>query len=145
MSFTTTPKVMPKSWFEVYKSNIDKLIELFPAVFNKEFPLPLAIGAHKQINAVVKWKPWKLHAVMAVWTARMEYVLMACSTGKRYDLNGNVVGTMSKENISFYTIKLNSYKNKVRIRDFCISYIKANGRPALSTIPIKSRPDLGRF
>lgn len=131
--------------YAAYKKSIGQLEKLFPATFNKEFPLPLVIGVHKQIQAVTGWSKWQLHAVMCIWTARMEYTMMACSTGKRHDLNGNISVPMSDDTIAYYTGKLNSYKDRVCIKTFCVDYGQAFGRPALICVPIKSRPDLGAF
>ena len=75
----------------------------------------------------------------------MEYVMMACSVGKRYDLNGNAVGPISDDNQSYYSLKLNCFRSKSRIKQFCIDYKNNFGSPALIFVPVKLRPNLGEF
>ena len=145
MGFKNTPEKTPDVWFKLYKAHIDKLIELYPEAFNKEYPLPLALGVHKTIQKAVKWPPYRLHAVMAIWTSRMEYNLMANTTGKRYSLEGKEVSSISEEHQNQFIIRLNMFKNRQRIADFCKDYSKQFKRLPLACVPIKSRPNLSRF
>lgn len=145
MGFKNTPEQTPAVWFKLYKNYIDELIKKFPVAFNKEFPLPLALGSHKKIQKEVKWPAYRLHAVMAVWTSRMEYNMMANTLGKRYSLEGEEVSSIQEEHLAHFIIRLNSYKNQQRIADFCKEYSKQFKRLPLACVPVKNRPNLSRF
>lgn len=134
-----------KKCYAVYKKSIEELLVLFPTVFCKDFPLPLGIGVHKQIKAVTGWSRFRVHAVMSIWTSRMEYTLMACSLGKRFDLNGNVASLISEDNMQHFVMKLGMFKKVDRIKKFCKDYLSENKNPALICVPMKQRPDLGSF
>lgn len=145
MTFKTDPKQMPKVWILIYKAQIDVLIKLYPAVFNKEYPLPLALGSHKRIQKETKWHPARVHAVMAIWTSRMEYNLMANTIGKRYNLDGVEVESISKEHADGFIMKLNMFRNIERIANFCKDYNKQFKKLPLANVPINKRPNLSRF
>lgn len=143
--FTQATPEQTKTFHQIYKSNIDKLIELFPKTFNKEFPLPLALGSHKVIQKATGWKPWKVHAVMAIWTARMEYVMMCCSEQHRYDVEGNCVHMIQEDHIKNFVIRLGCFRNKQRIAEFVKAFYVKYNWPALMNVPVNSRPDLSRW
>lgn len=134
-----------KTFHQIYKANIAVLVEKFPLTFNKEFPLPLALGSHKEIHKATGWPKWKVHAVMCVWTARMEYVMMACSVKHRYHLNGAAMEYISEEHCKNFIIRLNNFRIRERIADFVKVYYKQHKTPALMSVPVKQRPDLSRW
>lgn len=134
-----------KQFYVLYKANIDTLVKLFPLSFNKDFPLPLELGCHKEIQKATGWQPWKVHAVMCMWTARMEYVMMCCSEKYRYQLNGVRSDHLSEDHIANFVIRLNCFKDRSRIAQFVKDYAKAHKQPALLNVPIKQRPDLSRW
>lgn len=145
MAFPTTPKQFPKSWFVIYKAHIDALIAKYPAVFNKDFPLPLELGSHKRIKNEMNWHPNRVHAVLTVWTSRMEYNFMANTLGRRYTLDGEEASQITKEHADNFMMKLNMYKDVQRIADFCKSYNKIFKKLPLANVPMKHRPNLSRF
>lgn len=145
MAFKTTPKEFPKSWIVIYKAHIDKLIEKYPAVFNKEYPLPLELGSHKRIKQEMGWHPQRVHAVLTIWTSRMEYNMMANTVGRRYTLDGEEGSTITKEHSDNFIMKLNTFKNVERIADFCKAYNKTFKKLPLVNVPMNRRPNLSRF
>ena len=91
---------MKNNQYRVYKANIDKLIELYPFIFNKKAPKPLAIGLYQQLamdgehgltNTV-------LRSVLMIWTNRFEYLREVIKhDAKRYNLDGSVQGEVTPE------------------------------------------------
>lgn len=91
---------MKNNQYRVYKSNIDKLIELYPDIFNKNTPKILAIGFYQQLamddssgltNTV-------LRSVLMIWTNRFEYLREVIKPNAvRYNLDGSVQGEVSPE------------------------------------------------
>lgn len=143
--FKETPETLIGSFHKVYKANIDTLVKMFPKTFNKEYPLPLRLGVGNEVRKVTGWPRWKVHAVLAIWTARMEYVLMACSEKHRYDLDGNQNGYINDEHLDNFIFRLNGFKHKVRIAEFVKNYKKEFNSPALMNVPMNRRPNLSRF
>lgn len=143
--FNEASKEATKEFYKVYKRNINTLVEMFPTTFNKSFPLPLTLGSHKQIQKATGWKPWKVHAVMCMWTARMEYVMMACSKKHRYTIDGIQSGYISEEHMNNFVIRLNLFRDRSRIAQFVKDFSKEYGNPALMSVPVNSRPNLSRW
>lgn len=91
---------MKNDQYRVYKSNIDKLIDLYPDIFNKNTPKILAIGFYQQLamddssgltNTV-------LRSVLMIWTNRFEYLREVIKPNAvRYNLDGSVQGEVSAE------------------------------------------------
>lgn len=89
--------------YSIYKSNIDKLIELYPFIFNKKSPKTLAIGFFQQLCMVVRENDYNLsnavlRAALAIWTNRHEYLReLIKPNSMRYNLDGSVQGEVSDE------------------------------------------------
>ena len=126
---------------DFYKRRIAELCNQFPAVFNKQFPLPLAIGVHKELEKLTSFTPAEINVILKVWTLRWEYICMAASVGKRYDLDGNQVGYIDEGPLKHYSSVVVRMKPR-KLVDFCKRYEAAFRRPALLCIPISMRPEL---
>lgn len=87
----------------IYKSNIDKLIKLYPFIFNKKAPKPLAIGFFQQLCMDVRENDYNLsnavlRAALTIWTNRHEYLREVIKPNSmRYNLDGSVQGEASDE------------------------------------------------
>jgi sRNA-binding protein len=89
--------------YSIYKSNIDKLIELYPFIFNKKAPKPLSIGFFQQLCMDVRENNYNLsistlRAALTIWTNRHEYLREVIKPNSlRYNLDGSVQGEVSDE------------------------------------------------
>lgn len=86
--------------YSIYKSNIDKLIGLYPDIFNKKAPKPLAIGLYQQLamDVHVNLTNTVLRSVLMIWTKRHEYLRETIKPNAvRYNLDGSVHGEVSAE------------------------------------------------
>ena len=73
-----------------------------PKVFNKESPLPLAIGIHDEINKAFPKSSLKLiRQTLKRWTKREGYHRAVVANQWRYDLNGEQKGEVSDEHRGF--------------------------------------------
>lgn len=91
---------MQNNQYRVYKANIDKLIELYPNIFNKKAPKPLAIGLYQQLamDVQVVLTNTVLRAVLMIWTNRFEYLREVIRPNAvRYNLDGSIQGEVSAE------------------------------------------------
>ncbi|QYW06075.1 RNA chaperone [Shewanella phage vB_SspS_KASIA] len=91
---------MKNNQYRVYKSNIDKLIELYPDIFNKKAPKPLAIGLYQQLamDVQVTLTNTVLRSVLMIWTNRFEYLREVIKPNAvRYNLDGSIQGEVSVE------------------------------------------------
>ena len=91
---------MKNKQYRVYKANIDKLIELYPDIFNKKAPKILAIGLYQQLamDVQVNLTNTVLRSVLMVWTNRFEYLREVIRPNAvRYNLDGSVHGEVSAE------------------------------------------------
>lgn len=90
--------------YRVYKSNIDKLIELYPHIFDKKVPKPLSIGFFQELCMDVRDNDYNLsnsvlQAALAIWTNRFEYLREIIKPDSaRYHLNGVIQGSVSDDN-----------------------------------------------
>lgn len=89
--------------YRIYKSNIDKLIELYPHIFDKKAPKPLAIGFFQELCMDVRDNGYNLsnsvlRAAMTIWTNRFEYLREVIKPNSvRYNLDGSVQGAVSDD------------------------------------------------
>lgn len=91
---------MKNTQYHVYKANIDKLIELYPVIFNKNTPKILAIGLYQQLamDVQVTLTNTVLRSVLMIWTNRFEYLREVIKPNAvRYNLDGSVQGEVSAE------------------------------------------------
>jgi len=91
---------MKNNQHRVYKANIDKLIELYPFIFNKKAPKPLAIGSYQQLamDDATGLTNTVMRSVLMIWTNRFEYLREVIKhDAKRYNLDGSVQGEVTPE------------------------------------------------
>lgn len=91
--------------YKIYKANINKLIALYPNLFNKEFPLPLAIGIDKLLKPQLGLSCRQISAVLRCWTNRKEYQFMLCSVYGRYHIDGLFSELRTEHSVSERTLK----------------------------------------
>lgn len=127
--------------FDFYKRRIGELCEQYPNIFNKRMPLPLAVGVHHQLVEDTEFSYEEISVLLKIWVRRWEYLCMAASLGRRFDLDGNETGWIAPEELKGFikgTIRLRPAVLKI----FCKRFLKETGRPALICVPIKERPEL---
>lgn len=91
---------MKSNQYRVYKANIGKLIGLYPDIFNKKVPKPLAIGFYQQLamDAQVDLTNTVLRSVLMIWTNRFEYLREIIKPNAvRYNLDGSIQSEVSAE------------------------------------------------
>lgn len=95
--------------YNLYRSKINVLVITFPEVFNKKKPLPLKIGIHNDINALVDQHGLtdvEVDTCLRIWTQRREYVQQACLLQHRFDLSGKADCPISYENLRGFAKRL---------------------------------------
>lgn len=128
--------------YDFYKRRMQELIDLYPHLFDKRYPVPLAIGIHKKLIKETHFTKQEISALLWVWVHRFEYVMMALSMGSRVDMDGKLTLISDEDRLGFiaaykqYTI--NNRRQK-RIEKFCKRHLKVFGRPALLGLPIRDR------
>lgn len=91
---------MKNNQYRAYKANIDKLIELYPDIFNKKAPKILAIGLYQQLamDVQVNLTNTVLRSVLMIWTNRFEYLREVIKPNAvRYNLDGSIQSEVSAE------------------------------------------------
>lgn len=91
---------MKNNQYRVYKANIDKLIELYPDIFNKKAPKILAIGFYQQLamDDAHGFTNTVLRSVLMIWTNRFEYLREVIKPSSvRHNLDGSVQDEVSDE------------------------------------------------
>ena len=74
------------------------IIALWPDLFNREAPLPLAIGIHKEIKAMLPEAPTKgISGFLSWWTARKPYLKAVIKGGPRWQLNTCKAGEVAPD------------------------------------------------
>jgi ProP effector len=68
--------------------------ERFPALFDADHPVPLAIGIHKQMGKVIGLKRAK--RLMGWWTNWKPYIAAIAAGGVRYNLDGSEAGPVTE-------------------------------------------------
>lgn len=106
----------------LYLKNIGTLTSLYPAIFNKEFPMPLAIGTRESLLKMKVLSPYVLGAVLSCWTCRREYTMMALSgLGTRFDIYGDT-SPISAWDMAAFASSFEKFKNKSLVEDFGIRF-----------------------
>lgn len=77
-----------------YKENIDRLIAMFPEVFDRNNPKPLAIGTAEMLLSIpsLKMDDDLLSDVLCCWCGRREYFRSAHEMRERFNVLGVPVG-----------------------------------------------------
>ncbi|MFW3388416.1 UNVERIFIED_CONTAM: ProQ/FINO family protein, partial [Kocuria sp. CPCC 205274] len=101
--------------YDFYKRRFPELQEQFPVVFNKLYPLPLFVGVHKALEENTNFTPKEISALLNIWVQRHEYSCMACSIGRRYDLDGKDAGEIDPlEMTGFIKAVVRLHPNAIR-------------------------------
>ncbi len=88
--------------FEEYKSFLQDLMKIFPACFSKDHPRPLKIGIHKDLQSALREKSYligsnKINGFMRLYCTRREYIASHKMGEARIDLDGVIVGEVTKD------------------------------------------------
>ncbi|MFW3388651.1 UNVERIFIED_CONTAM: ProQ/FINO family protein [Kocuria sp. CPCC 205274] len=126
--------------YDFYKRRIDELVSAFPHAFNKQFPHPLAIGIHKQLEERTGFSPKEISVLLRIWTHRIEYLSMGCSVGSRVDLDGNLT-LISADHIKGFVAAHEKMSDHF-VKRFSKHFLKVYGRPAFIAVPISQRKEI---
>lgn len=79
---------------EIYKAHIERLITMFPEVFDRDNPKPLAIGTAEMLLSIpsLQMDDDTLAAVLSCWCSRREYIRAAHQLKQRWNVAGVPVG-----------------------------------------------------
>jgi hypothetical protein len=92
-------------------ANLDTLAERFPAVFNADKPLPLAIRADKAVREALAL-PWSQgNDLLHWWTHRPAYYQALIAGGARHDLDGTENGVVTPHQQAHATKALRRHQN----------------------------------
>jgi sRNA-binding protein len=80
------PVETPKSFRQMRK----QLQARWPDLFDKDHPVPLAIGIDREIVLRTGFKPNRVHRFLAYWTHRKRYRWSLEHSEYRLDLDGNI-------------------------------------------------------
>lgn len=100
----------------IYKANIDKLIALFPKVFDKEDPLPLAGDIVEALRLIPNLgiDEEDIYHVITCWTARAEYCRAMVNYGWRFSLAGKKIEPIDFDKLDYQLHRLNRFKEQGR-------------------------------
>jgi hypothetical protein len=105
------------------------LRERFPAVFNDERPLPLALGVDKHLRVLLGAS---VRTTLRWWVSQPAYLTAVAAGGLRYGLGGEAVGPISEAHAS-----LAAAQPRGRPRDRRVIAGRESGPPS----PLPHRPD----
>ncbi|MCX7122753.1 MAG: ProQ/FINO family protein [Gammaproteobacteria bacterium] len=92
-----TSKKKHHSNFEEAKQVLKQLKKTYPVVFNANKPLPLALGAAKEIaKNLPELSASVLRLALAIWTKQEIYLQAVIAGGDRYNLDGSVSGAVQE-------------------------------------------------
>jgi len=77
------------------KTDLALCRERFPALFDIEHPVPLAIHIHKPLGKVLGKK--RALRLLEWWVAWPRYVAAVAAGGPRYNLDGSIAGEISEQ------------------------------------------------
>lgn len=106
--------------FKRYKANIDTLIAVYPHLFNKLIPLPLALGIQDQIvnDGSTGLSRTMIGDCLNIWCKRVEY---AASTrhknAQRHNLNLTIAEPVSDEHKARAARVHDAKRHKAKIRN----------------------------
>lgn len=110
---------------EFYRRVFPELKALNPQLFNKSFPLPLAIGIHKELAERTRFSPKEISILLAVWTRRSEYLFMMSNSEHRYDLELNQT-ELAIEHYNDAIVKVINESGTKRYRRWAKRFAKLN-------------------
>lgn len=102
------------------RKKLELLITNWPAAFNLDAPLPLAIGTAELIAADIRARgitgAGKIRAAVAMYTRRAIYLKALISGGARYNLAGEPVGEVTPEQQQIARENLSAMNGKISVR-----------------------------
>lgn len=125
--------------YDFYKRRINELCAMYPELFNKQFPWPLAIGIHRKLAEETSFSPAEIKVLLRIWTHRFEYLAMGQSVGSRMDLKG-ALSLMSPEHVGQF-VQYHKRMRPASVLRFAKHFHKRFGNPAFIAVPVKERHD----
>lgn len=99
---------------QIYKENIHVLLEMFPKVFDKEDPLPLAGNIVEALQLIpdlgIDYED--IYHVIAVWTARREYCVAQVNYGWRFSLLGKRIEPIPFDKLDYQLFRMKRFKEQ---------------------------------
>lgn len=123
--------------FQFYKNNIIVLQEKWPAIFNRNFPLPLAVGIFHEIRPHVDFTDEQLSVMLRVWVHRFEYYAMAQSTHHRVHLDGSMEPMTEEHKDAF--VAAHKHLPPHLVKDFSKRFYNQFGLVPFIHVPINQR------
>jgi len=103
------------------RRRVNRLIELWPELFNREAPKPLKVGIFDDLMQDVAGRglafgPGALRATLASYVRCPRYYRALMAGGARYDLKGQPCGEVTQEEQSRAEMRLTALKKRARER-----------------------------
>ena len=112
-----------RSNFEETKQALKQLKKTYPVAFNANKPLPLALGAAKEIaKNLPELAAPILRLAMAIWTKQAIYLQAVIVGGDRYNLDGSVSGAV-QESEKEYSQKMLNRKHANKRQDVVVFWV----------------------
>lgn len=95
------------------------LCSKYPLCFNKQNPVPLKIGVNEDIFAILPKYISRgvVRKALAHYTRLSRYLNALVSNSNRYNLNGEIVGTISEKERDFAQMKIDSFADANAIKE----------------------------
>ncbi len=101
--------------FEEAKQALKQLKKAYPVAFNENKPLPLALGAAKEIaKNMPELAAPVLRLALAIWTKQTIYLQVVIAGGDRYNLDGSVSGTVQESEKEYSQKMLERKQEKLK-------------------------------
>lgn len=93
------------------------LEERWPLLFNFNESKPLKIKVSEEIYAQINESEWpQIRKALATYAGRLSYLKCLAKGGNRYDLDGNVSGEISEEDIQLVKDKISAHAEKIKMK-----------------------------
>ena len=93
------------------------LEERWPLLFNFNELKPLKLNVAEDIYAQINETEWLLiRKALVTYTGRLAYMKCLAKGGNRYDLDGNVSGGISKEDVQRSKDRISAHAEKIKIK-----------------------------
>lgn len=125
--------------YDFYKRRMPELIARFPHLFDKRFPIPLAIGITQEIADWSEFSYLEASVLLKVWCARNEYKMMMCSVGSRQDTQGNM--TLLEAKHLDHAASFLPHIHRKRISTFARAFRLEYGLNPFKLIPEDKNPE----
>jgi len=93
------PAHTPPVRYDQRSADLTMLRERFPAVFNLEAPVPLALGVDRELRLLLARK--RAGRVLSWWCGHPAYRAAVARGGPRYNLDGSVAGEVTEQQQTF--------------------------------------------